>query len=151
MLVEEEYKLCRGLIVENIQIIEKTEVYAVGAAAATMAFCATQSGRLLVSLACWLPLIISLLGAVRFWGVDVTIGRINDYLERMEVAHPELGWTTFYRLSRPRALKSSRLIFWAILIGVSLIFAAVTVTHGPYAKASSAPCARDQPGSSART
>jgi len=132
MLIEEEYKFCHRLIVENIHIIEKTETYAVGAVAATMAFSATQSGRLIVILSSWLPLVISALGAIRFWGVDVTIGRINAYLKTIEADNSKLNWTTYYSMSKPRALKWSRRAFWVILIVVSFAFASVTLFNGPY-------------------
>jgi hypothetical protein len=111
----EEYEFCRQLIIENISVIEKTEIYAVGAVAATIAFSASQSNPLLAFLSSLLPLIISIIGFTRFFGMDKTIGRINSYLITLEEKQPNIKWTEYYRHSKPRALKLSRWWIWGIL------------------------------------
>ncbi|RVD58878.1 hypothetical protein EN866_19440 [Mesorhizobium sp. M2D.F.Ca.ET.223.01.1.1] len=121
-LLIEEYKSCRELIGRNIDIIEKSEVYAIGACAAIFVFVLGVSDPLLYRIAAWLPLVVSILGLIRYIGIDSTIHKINDYLEKVEAEYTCIGWTTFYRAANTdKILKKSRYSFWGGLILVSLV------------------------------
>jgi hypothetical protein len=92
-LLIEEYKSCRELILKNIDIMERNEVYATGACAAIFVF-SLQAGNYLVSIiSVWLPPIIAFLGYLRFRGLDDVIDKINGYLIKVEAAHEPLNWT----------------------------------------------------------
>ena len=56
----EEYKACRELIAKNIDIIEKTEVYAVAASAALFVFSLSATVRTVAVVAAWIPLIVGI-------------------------------------------------------------------------------------------
>src|SRR6266481_5258942 len=96
-LLVEEYKSCRDLIAKNIDIIEKTEVYAVGASAAIIVFSLSATIRTVGVVSAWLPLVIAVLGFVRFLGLDDTIDKINNHLINLEGKYDSINWTTFYR------------------------------------------------------
>lgn len=123
-LAVEEYKSCRDLIAKNIEIIEKNEVYAVGSSAAVAVFSISQHDRLVCLAASYLPLAISILGFLRFFGVDQTIRKINNYLVTVERRHEALmGWTQFYRAANKlKWLKWSRYLIWGILFFLSVVF-----------------------------
>jgi hypothetical protein len=130
-LVVEEYKSCRELLSKNIDIIEKTEVYAAGAAAAASAFCLSSTVDAVAKSSCWLPLIVSVLGLVRFVGIDATIGKINNHLVSMENTYPAISWTKSYRQqNKIKVLKASRYIIWVALIGCSLAFGCYIKSKG---------------------
>jgi len=130
-LVIEEYKSCRELLSKNIDIIEKTEVYAVGAAAAASAFCLSSTVDAVARFSCWLPLAISVLGLVRFVGIDATIGKINNYLVSIETKYPVISWTQSYRQQNTiKVLKGSRYIIWVVLILCSIAFGIYIAIHG---------------------
>ena len=120
-LLIEEYKSCRDLIKTNIDIMEKLEVYSIGAIAAVTTFALSKDNSTVEGVAIWLPLVITVAGFIRFLGVDSTIGKINDYLKGIEGSYGSLGWTSFYRRSaRVKMLKFSRYLVWAILFAFSL-------------------------------
>jgi hypothetical protein len=54
-LLVEEYKSCRDLLKTNIDIMEKSEIFVVGAAAASAAFCLSSKNETVVLLSSWLP------------------------------------------------------------------------------------------------
>jgi hypothetical protein len=132
-LLVEEYKSCRDLIQTNIEIIEKSEVYAVGAVGAIAVFSLSSSVEMVAKVTSWIPLIIACLGIVRFYGVDSTIDKINNYLVTVEASHPEINWTTFYREHNKRKiLKSTRYAIWIILIGLGIGLGVLTLCKGPF-------------------
>ncbi len=107
----EEYKSCRDLISKNIDIVEKTEVYAIGAAAASAAFCLTHLKDTVVrDASAILPLAVSVVGLLRYVGVDRTISKINRYLRLVELRHKRhIGWSRYYkRVNKIKWLKGSR-------------------------------------------
>jgi hypothetical protein len=55
-LLVEEYKSCRDLIKTNIEIIEKSEVYAVGAVGAIAVFSLSSSVPIVATVSAWIPL-----------------------------------------------------------------------------------------------
>lgn len=132
-LLIEEYKSCRELIKTNIEIIEKSEIYAVGAVGAIAVFSISSSIEVVAKVSAWIPLAIALLGLVRFIGVDSTIDKINNYLVQVETQHPKLQWTSFYRASnKHKLLKKTRYAIWVVLIILGVILGAVTNCRGPF-------------------
>jgi lysylphosphatidylglycerol synthetase-like protein (DUF2156 family) len=145
-LLVEEYKSCRELLKINIDIIEKSEVYSVGAAAATVVYCLSSTVEIVSKTACWLPLVISLLGLVRFVGIDATINKINNHLVNIEAAYPKISWTQFYREQNTfKILKYSRYLIWAILTICSAAFGWYIFNYGPVAAPGAAPAAASRP------
>jgi hypothetical protein len=92
-LLIEEYKSCRELIAKNIDIMEKTEIYAVGASAAIMLFSLSATVRTVGIVSAWLPAVIAFLGFARFIGIDDVIDKINDYIQTLETGNPSINWT----------------------------------------------------------
>lgn len=136
-LIIEEYKNCRELIKINIEIIEKNEIYATGAAAAVAVFCISSTNKTVVQFSCWLPLIIAMLGAIRFYGVDIAIRQLNNYIVEIEGRYRQLGWTTSYRKqNRYKILKFTRLLYWLVLCSCSGAFALYLFLSGPIAATS---------------
>lgn len=130
-LVEEEYKFCHQLLVENISILEKTEVYATGAVAASMVFSLAASDPSVAVGSALVPVLISGLGLIRWRGLDSVIGTLNDYLA---ANGPPNGWTAYYRQNRAPFLKRSRVLIWILLNIVSAAFAILIALHGPFGK-----------------
>jgi hypothetical protein len=129
-----EYEFCQKLLIENISIIEKTEVYATGAIAGVIVFSASSSEPILANVSASIPFIIALIGFLRWIGLDSTISTINNYLVILGNNLPEGGWTGHYRKTRSRWLKRSRDVIWWILLLLSAIFFALTVFYGPFTK-----------------
>lgn len=126
-LIIEEYKSCRELIGRNIEIIEKNEVFVVGACGAVFIYSLSASSHQVATLTSWLPVIISILGYIRYYGLDKTISFINDYLMALERGYPSLGWTGFYRFkNQDRILKRTRQLFWIVLFVICVVFTVVT-------------------------
>lgn len=135
-LLVEEYKSCRDLIKTNIDIIEKSEVYAVGAAAAAAVYCLSSTTELVQKAACWLPLVIAIIGGLRFVGIDATISKINNYLVSIEKMYPEIGWTRSYRLQNEwKVLKLSRYSIWLILADCGMSFGLYVWRNAPLSPA----------------
>jgi hypothetical protein len=130
-LLLEEYKSCRDLLKTNIDIMEKSEIFVVGAAAAAAAFCLSSKNETVVLLSSYLPLALSVLGLIRFLGLNSVIGTINNYIEGVEKNHKAINWTTYYRNKRGRMLFLSRWAFWILLVGGSLAFAYFVYRMGP--------------------
>jgi hypothetical protein len=120
-LLIEEYKSCRELILKNIDIMEKNEVYATRACAALFVF-SLQSADHIVSVAtAWLPVIITVLGFLRFYGLDDVIDKINGHLVELETKHPPQNWTKYYRANNSsKVLKRTRQDFWLALFATTL-------------------------------
>lgn len=131
-LLVEEYRSCRDLIAKNIDIIEKTEVYAVGASAAIFVFSLSSTTKTIAVASAWLPLVIALLGFLRFRGIDDTIDKINNYLMKIEKKVETINWTTFYRENnKKKELKKTRYAFWIVLMLVSLGFGGYMSCNAP--------------------
>jgi hypothetical protein len=131
-LLVEEYKSCRDLIAKNIDIMEKTEVYAVGASAAIIVFSLSATVRAVGVVSAWLPLVIAILGFVRFLGLDDTIDKINNHLIELERKYASINWTTFYREhNKKKVLKKTRYGIWFALMIVSLVFAFYMTFEAP--------------------
>jgi hypothetical protein len=131
-LLVEEYKSCRDLIIKNIDIIEKTEVYAVGASAAIFVFSLSATARTVGVLSAWLPLVIAILGFMRFLGLDDTIDKINNHLVNLEKKHKSINWTTFYREhNKKKFLKKTRYSIWFLLMIVSTGFGVYMTLEAP--------------------
>jgi hypothetical protein len=132
-LLIEEYKSCRDLIGKNIDIIEKTEVYAAGAAGAVALFSLSATQWIVAATSSWLPFVISILGVLRFMGIDGTIDKINNYLVSVEKRYPKLNWTSSYReQNQYKVLKKSRYGFWVILALFGLALGILTTCNGPF-------------------
>ena len=131
-LLVEEYKSCRELIKKNIEIIESNEIYIVGASGASAIFYLTSSADTAAYVAAWLPLVLSLVGFLRYTGLDQTIHTIDDYLVSLETKFPALGYTSYYR-QHPHgtSLRWSRRAVWIILIIFSTAFGTYIAAHGP--------------------
>ena len=95
-LLIEEYKSCRDLILKNIDIMQKNEVYATGACAAIFVFSLQAQDHVVAVVAAWLPPVITLLGWLRSYGLDDVIDKINGHLIELEAAYPPLKWTTYF-------------------------------------------------------
>lgn len=127
----EEYKACRDLISKNIDIIEKSEIYAVGAAAASAAFALSNPIPLVRETAAYLPAFIAIFGFVRYLGIDKTMHIIHDYIETIEVKYPKIGWVGFYRIKNTeRWLKGSRYGIWSLLFLLGILFIHVIYLQG---------------------
>lgn len=125
-LAVEEYKACRDLIVKNIEIMEKNEVYALGAAAALFVFSISASDRKVALASAFTPVLVSALGALRFYGLDKTIDLTNAYLIDLEGRHRSINWATFYKIEnrkRGKSLKKSRVWLWIAFNVVCILFA----------------------------
>lgn len=133
--IEEEYKFCHALLIENISILERTETYATGAIAACFVFSLASIHTMVAVGSAWVAVLIAIVGLVRWIGLDGVIGTLNDYLEVLGKELPHGGWTAFYRQHRSKYLKRSRWVIWILLISVSLIFAAFIAWNGPFAPA----------------
>lgn len=108
-LLIEEYKSCRDLLAKNIEIMEKSEIYAIGAVAASAVYCLSSKNPTVVVLSSWLPFSISFLGLIRFLGLNSIIGTLNDYFEFIEARREnKIVWTTYYRDNRKPVLAVSR-------------------------------------------
>lgn len=137
-LLIEEYKSCRDLIAKNIDIMEKTEVYAVGAGAAVFAFSASSPVWVVAFGSALIPLVIAGLGYLRFVGLDDTINKINDYLVTLEKKYKTINWTTFYRkANQKKTLKKTRQSFWGVFAAVSFFFALFMAIAAPLSTAKS--------------
>jgi hypothetical protein len=135
-LLIEEYKSCRELIAKNIDIIEKTEVYAVGAWAAVFVFSLSSTVRAVAVASAWLPLVIAGLGFVRFYGLDDTIDKINNHFIALEKKFDSINWTTFYReQNKKKVLKKTRYGFWITLIILSVVFGSYMSCNAPLSSA----------------
>ena len=131
-LLIEEYKSCRDLIGKNIDIIEKTEIYAVGASAGLFVFSLSSTVKTVAVASAWLPLLIAALGIVRFWGLDDTIDKINNYLVTLEKKYSSINWTTFYRAhNKKKVLKMTRYGIWIFLMIVSIGFGTYMSCNAP--------------------
>jgi hypothetical protein len=122
------------LIGRNIEIIERSEVYAIGATSAIAVFCLSLSASQITvaRTACWMTLIIPILGLVRFIGIDDTIDKINNYLVELEGKHPSIWWTAFYMTqNKCKILKKSRYAIWGVLIVFSIVFIVFIYCVGP--------------------
>ena len=131
-LVLEEYKNCRQQILEDIKWMDQLEIYCFGAVAAIYVFILTQKQPVLIKVLMFLPFAIAMVGAVRTWALDKTIGTLNDYLEQIEKKHPEIGFTAFYRANRSPVMKASRYMVWPVLPIVTLVFGLVVLICGPF-------------------
>lgn len=135
-LLVEEYKSCRELIAKNIDIIERTEVYAVGACAAIFVFSLSATVKGVAIASAWLPVVIAVLGLVRFWGLDDTIDKINSYFITIENRFETIKWTTYYReKNKKKLLKKTRYGFWFVLIVVSVVFGIYMTCNAPISNA----------------
>lgn len=83
-----EYEFCQKLLIENISILEKTEVYATGAIAAAFAFSISAQQPFVAYISATIPVYIAIIGYQRWQGIDSTIKTINDYLEVLGTALP---------------------------------------------------------------
>jgi hypothetical protein len=120
-LLIEEYKSCRELILKNIDIMEKNEVYATGACAAIFVFSLQSSDHIVSVVTAWLPVIITILGFLRFYGLDDVIDKINGHLVELETGHPPLNWTKYYRTNNSaKVLGKTRYGFWLALFATTL-------------------------------
>lgn len=127
-LLIEEYKSCRELILKNIEIMEKNEIYAIGACAALFVFSLQTPDHLVSVVTGWLPLIIVILGWLRFFSLDYVIKRINGYLVEVERDNPPLRWTTYYRANnQPKVLKWARNLLW-LALGATTLAGAIYLT-----------------------
>jgi hypothetical protein len=121
-LLIEEYKSCRELILKNIDIMERNELYAAGASATLFVYSLQSLDHLVSVITAWLPVIVAVLGFLRFFGLDDVIDKINGHLVEVETAHPPLNWTTYFRAHNPcRLLKRTRQLFWFILFAATLV------------------------------
>jgi hypothetical protein len=143
-LLIEEYKSCRELIAKNIDIIEKTEVGAVAACAAIFVFSLSASTRAVAIVSAWLPLVIAILGFLRFYGLDDTIDKINSRFVELEKIYKLIHWTTFYReKNKKKVLKRTRYAIWFVLMLVSLGFGTYMLCNAPLVGVSGAPVAKN--------
>jgi hypothetical protein len=138
-LLEEEYKFCHQLLIENISILEKTEVYATGAIAASIVFSAAATNPVVAAASSFAPMLIAVVGFARFIGLDGVIGRLNNYSEIVASKLPEGGWTKFYRANKPVQLARSRWAIWVFLNLASIIFPAYVLAYGPLTKEAAKP------------
>jgi hypothetical protein len=123
-LLVEEYKYCRALILKDIDIMEKNEIYVTGACAVIFVFSLQAPDHIVSVVAAWLPPFIACLGWLRFSGLDGSIDEINGYLAKLEASHPALNWTTYYLANDKRALRRTRQVLWAALTFFTLVGAA---------------------------
>lgn len=123
-LVIEEYKSCRELIGRNIEIIERNEIYVVGACAVIVVFTIDKGSNLLTLGAAWLPLVLARVGRTRYEALDSTIGIINNYIKIQERSYRSIGYSTYYEVHNPsHQLGKARLKVWTMLTRAMLIFA----------------------------
>jgi hypothetical protein len=115
-LLVEEYKYCRALILKDIDIIEKNEVYVTGACAAIFVFSLQAPDHIVSVIAAWLTVGIACLGCLRFRGLNGSIDEINGYLAELEASRPPLHWTRYYLANDKKALRRTRQELWAALI-----------------------------------
>lgn len=117
-LIVAEYNQCRSALLKNIELMDRSEVFYLTAAAAATAYFLTNdkiaSGKtipiieLLVGL---FPLYILLFGLFRFLALDRTVKIYNDYLQKIEDKHKNsIGLTTFFRKKNQKILFYYRLI-----------------------------------------
>lgn len=141
-LLIEEYKSCRELIAKNIDIIERTEVYAVAAAAALFVFSLSATNKTIAVVSAWMPLVVAILGLMRFRGIDDTIDKINSYFIKLEGRYATIGWTTFYReKNKKKELKRTRYGIWFDMIAVSIVFGTYMSCTAPISNGSDKPIA----------
>ena len=100
-ILKEEYVACRDLILKNIELLEKTEIVIIIAAATSAAFSITfytngvqskifrmhQSLYSVTYLMAFLPIVITYFGVLRFMITDRAIGIYNDYIEQIEAVY----------------------------------------------------------------
>jgi hypothetical protein len=131
-----DYEFCQKLLIENISIIERMEIYATGAIAATIVFSASTEGTSLAYVSSLVPILIALIGCLRWIGLSTTISTIGDYLAKYDETLANGGWTKYYRDNKKTwrktsILKLSRHAIWVILLLVSVGFATITFCYGP--------------------
>ena len=129
-----EYEFCQKLLIENISILEKTEVYATGAIAAAFAFSVSAQEPFVAYISATIPIFVALIGYLRWRGLDSTIKTINDYLEILGAGLPNGGWTKYYRANRSLELRRSRKWIWSLLITLSAMFFGFMLMLGPFTK-----------------
>ena len=127
-LVIEEYRACRDLIGRNIEIIERNEVYVVGACAVVFVFSIDKGDNLLTLITAFLPLALALIGRKRYIALDETISTINKYLIIQETRYGAISYSSYYEGHKKRHnLGNACRSVWTILIWASLIFAAYKI------------------------
>jgi hypothetical protein len=123
-LVIEEYKACRELIGRNIEIIERNEVYVVGACAVVMVFAIDKGENILTIIIPFLPLVLAIIGLKRYVALDATISRIDKYIKKQESKYKIIGYTHHYESSDPNPrLGNARRSVWHVLILATSVFA----------------------------
>jgi hypothetical protein len=124
--------------IENISIIEKTEIYATGSIAVAFAFSVSAQQPFVSYISATIPICVAIVGYLRWRGIDSTIKTINDYLEILGTDLPHGGWTKYYRAKRGPALRRSRNQIWLLLIMLSTLFFVLTIILGPFTKSEEA-------------
>lgn len=135
-LIIAEYSACRDILSKNIDIMEKFEIYSVGAIAASMVFLLNLCFEDInfieqlknhpdIRRIFLIPFVISLFGLMKFYSLDSVIGVYNDYLEKLECTYGVLGLTTHFRKwnkSSPISLRVIHYFFWGLLMVFSIVF-----------------------------
>ncbi|WP_311276826.1 hypothetical protein [Methylobacterium sp. WCS2018Hpa-22] len=119
----EEYKSCRDLISRHIDMIEKNEIYVIGAVAASAVFALAAETKQVAIAAGFITILISLIGWARYHGLRSTIAVVDEYIKEKEGRSESLGFTQYYLKHKSGALGKSRETVWYILLGFALFFA----------------------------
>ena len=145
-LAIEEYKSLRSLIEKNIDIMEKNEVYALGAAGALFVFSISATSRPVALAAAWTPLLIAFVGWLRFLGLDKAIDITNDYFLYKEIQYGEIEWVSWYKrqnIETGKILKRSRILFWIVFKIACIGFGGFMTAKAPLATAKPGPGMQD--------
>ena len=120
----EEYKYILSELTRYKDVIRKLELFSVSGIAAIYAWLATKSG---ISPVAWLiPCLLSLFGAYRSFTLSKSIKRQYQYLHKIEqelksVKDNHLGWFQYRHNSQGAGMTTSRIVFWALLIVVTIV------------------------------
>lgn len=120
-LIIEEYKSCRGLIIKNIEIMEKFEIYSVFAIAISLAFSISISHKKykFYDISTIIPIFISVFGFIKYISLDKAIGIYNKYLINTEQQVVTIDLSSFFKNQNNKNFINLRFVhcvFWILLI-----------------------------------
>lgn len=133
-----EFEKCRDMIDANIRNMDQIEIYVLSATGLIYYFLVTTAPVDSVKWISVIPVILTIIGALRTVALDRIIKYLNDYISTVE-ARSSAGWTTFYRAQNRakwsnRSMAISRGLFWTVMLIVTFGFWVTLVKYGAFWK-----------------
>lgn len=125
-----EFDSLRHEIELRISASELVETLTIGAIAVIYGWCFSQDPGPIRTLALWLPVVLTVLGAFRYGALIQRIMEISAYIRRIEKKvydHHQLGYENYLQVVRMkktgRAIALSALVLWSLMFLGTLTFA----------------------------